>query len=79
MYGLGGGGSGPYFFQNWPLPLTGWGFFACSGPVSHILHHTPTAITPTYGHMRVKSFVWICCICCVEDMCNMGPLKTLIC
>ena len=26
MYGLGGGPE-PYFFKNWPLPLTGWVFF----------------------------------------------------
>ena len=30
MNGLGGGGPEPYFFENWPLPLTGWVFFACS-------------------------------------------------
>ena len=61
MYGLGGGPE-PYFFKNRPLPLTGWVFFACSSPVSDRLHRTPTPITPTYGHMRVKSFRWICCI-----------------
>ena len=27
MYGLGGGAE-PYFFENWPLPLPGWVFFA---------------------------------------------------
>ena len=61
MYGLGGGPE-PYFFENWPLPLTGWVFFACSSLVSDRLHCTPTPITPTYGHVRVKSFGWICCI-----------------
>ena len=61
MYGF-MGGSEPYFFENWPLPLTGWVFFACSGQVSDRLHRTPTPITPTCGHMRVKSFGWICCI-----------------
>ena len=25
--GLGGGGPEPYFSENWPLPLTVWGFF----------------------------------------------------
>ena len=57
-----GGGPEPYFVENWPLPLTGWVFFACSDPVSDRLHRTPTPITPTYGHIRVKSFGWICCI-----------------
>ena len=42
--------------------LTGWVFFACSSPVSGRLHRTLTPITPTYGHMRDKSFGWICCI-----------------
>ena len=62
MYWFRGGGPEPYFFENWPLPLTGWVFFACSGPVSDRLYHTPTPITPTYGHMRVKSSGWIYCI-----------------
>ena len=48
MYGLGGGPE-PYFFEIWPLLLTGWVFFACSSPVSDRLHRTPTPITPTYG------------------------------
>ena len=61
MYGLEGGPE-PFFSENWPLPLTGWAFFACSSPVSDRLHRTPTPITPTYGHMGVKSFGWICCI-----------------
>ena len=51
MYGL-GGVQNHIFFENWPLPLTGWVFFACSSPVSDRLHRTPTPITPTYGHMR---------------------------
>ena len=55
------GGSG-YCFENWPLPLTDWVFFACSGLVSDRLHRTPTPITPTYGQRRVKSSGWICCI-----------------
>ena len=50
-------------WKHWlHLPLTGWVFFACSDPVSDKLHRTPTPITPTYGHIRVKSFGWICCI-----------------
>ena len=61
MYWLGGGPE-PYFLENWPLPLTGWGFFACYRLVSDRLHRTPTPLTPTYGHIRVKSFGCICCI-----------------
>ena len=56
------GGAEPYFFEKWPLPLTGWVFFVCSSPVSDRLHCTPTPITPTCGHMRVKLFGCICCM-----------------
>ena len=62
MYWLGGGGPEPYFFEKGPLLLTGWVFFVCSSPVSDRLHCTSTPITPTCGHMRVKSFGCICCI-----------------
>ena len=63
MYWLGGGGGPePYFLENWQLPLTGWVFFACCGLVSDRLHRIPTPLTPTYGHMRVRSFGWIYCI-----------------
>ena len=49
MYWLGGGGGPePYFLENWPLPLTGWVFFACSGLVSDRLHRTPT---PPYSNI----------------------------
>ena len=52
-----GGGPEPYFFENWPLPLTGWVFFACSDPVSDRLHRTPTPITPTYGEKTCATWV----------------------
>ena len=46
MYGL-GGGLDPYFFKNWPLPLTGWVFLPvlvrfqtdCTAPLSPLLQH----------------------------------------
>ena len=38
----GGGRPEPCFFENWPLPLTVWGCFACSGQSSDTLHCTPT-------------------------------------
>ena len=41
MYGRGGGGLEPYFFEYWSLPLAVWGFFACSGQVSDTLHPYP--------------------------------------
>ena len=62
MSWVGGGGPEPYFLEVWPLLLTGWVFFACCGLVSDRLHRTPTPLTPTYGHIRVKSFSWIYCI-----------------
>ena len=65
------GGSGTIFFRKLAVTVDGLGFFACSGQVSDTLHCTPTRITPTYGHMRVNSFGWICC--------NMGPFNSPIC
>ena len=58
---MGSGGSGTIFFRKFAVTVDRLGF-ACSSPVSDRLHRTPTPIAPTYGHMRVKSFGWICCI-----------------
>ena len=46
MYWLGGGPE-PYFFEKWPLPLTGWVFLSvlvrfqtnCTAPLPPLLQH----------------------------------------
>ena len=43
--GWGAGVQNHIIFENWPVPLTVWVVFACSGQVSDTLHCTPTPIT----------------------------------
>ena len=61
MYWLGGVPE-PYFFRKLAVTVDRLGFFCLFWSGFRKLHRTPTPITPTYGHMRVKSFGWICCI-----------------
>ena len=46
MYGLGGGGGAePYFFENWPLPLTVWVFLPVLIRFQTFLPSPPSPIT----------------------------------
>ena len=37
------------------------------------------SIPPTCCQLEVKSFVWICCILCVEATCKVNPLNSTLC
>ena len=73
MFGLGCGGSGSIFFRKLAVTIClFWSGFRQTAPHPY----------PHYSNIwayQGQVIGWICCISCVEDMCNMGPLKTPIC